>query len=153
MTKLKVKDFMTPEVEFLRARETLDLASVILMLGRIRHLPVLDDDDRLVGLVTHRDLLRIIADAAHDGAIDLSSISAEEVMVDCVSTVHPTSLIESAAETMILNKYGCLPVVEDGRLVGILTESDFVWRTMKEQRGELPEKNQQRTLIETDESA
>ena len=142
MSELKVKDYMTVDVECLRARETLDLASTILLLGRIRHLPVIDDDEKLVGLVTHRDLLRALADRTVEGTVDLSAISAEEVMVDQVETVGPDMPVHEAAETMILNKYGCLPVVEGNRIVGILTESDFVWRAMKEQRGELPKKGQ-----------
>lgn len=140
MKQLTVRDFMTPEVESLQARETLDLASTILMLGHIRHLPVVDENEKLVGLVTHRDLLQVIADGTEKGTVDLSSVSAEEVMVDGVSTVAPDTPIAEAAETMILNKYGCLPVVEGDKIVGILTESDFVWRTMKEQRGERPER-------------
>lgn len=140
MTELKVKDFMTVDLECLRVRETLDLASTILLLGRIRHLPVVDEDDKLVGLITHRDLLRVIADHTVEGTVDLSSISAEEVMIDQVATVGPNMPVHEAAETMLLNKYGCLPVVDGDQLVGILTESDFVWRTMKEQRHESPQK-------------
>jgi CBS domain-containing membrane protein len=101
-------------------------------LGRIRHLPVLDDDgEQLVGIVSQRDLFRsALAKALGYGESAqrklLDTFSVKEVMTtDVITTTPDTPLIE-AARVLMEHKIGCLPVVENGRLVGILTEGDFV---------------------------
>jgi len=100
-------------------------------LARIRHLPVLRGS-RLVGLVTHRDILRamcsVFADLDAPEQHDvLRNIPVREIMSSEIQTVSPDARAAEAGRTMLENKLGCLPVVEDGdRLVGIITEADFV---------------------------
>jgi CBS domain-containing membrane protein len=110
----------------------LTLADDIMRLGRIRHLPVVDDDDQLlIGIVSQRDLFRdALAQALgygrHAQRKILDTLAVKDVMAtDVVTTSPDTSLVE-AARLLTERKIGCLPVVENERLVGILTEGDFV---------------------------
>ncbi|SRR5712691_11242719 len=132
MEQLSVRDVMTAEVTTLKRNEKLTLADDLMHLGRIRHLPVLDDDgEQLVGIVSQRDLFRsALAKALGYGESAqrklLDTFSVKEVMItDVITTTPDTPLIE-AARVLMEHKIGCLPVVENGRLVGILTEGDFV---------------------------
>ena len=97
----------------------------------IRHMPVVDNDRELVGLVSQRDLLRHslieqsdVPDFIEDALLE--RLQVRELMTTGVVSIEPDADIREAAQIMIENKYGCLPVVEGSRLVGILTESDFV---------------------------
>jgi CBS domain-containing membrane protein len=139
MEGLRVRDVMTPDVTTLKQNDKLTLADDIMHLGRIRHLPVLDDDgQQVVGLVSQRDLFRgALARALGYGRRAqrkvLDTLSVKEVMTSDVITTSPDTLLVEAARVLVERKMGCLPVVEDGRLVGILTEGDFVAMVAREQ--------------------
>ena len=132
MDVTRVKDVMTAEVTTLRRNEQLTLADDLMNLGRIRHLPVLDDDgEEVIGLVTQRDLFRgALAKALGYGARArrklLDSLLVKEVMTTEPTTTSPDTPLAEAARVLMERKIGCLPVVENHRLVGILTEGDFV---------------------------
>ena len=132
MTKLKVRDVMTADPTTLKRNDKLTLADDIMSLGRARHLPVLDDDDQtLAGIVTQRDLFRdALAQALgygkHAQRKLLDSLAVKDVMGTEVVTIKPDASLVYAARLLTERKIGCLPVVENGRLVGILTEGDFV---------------------------
>jgi acetoin utilization protein AcuB len=120
---------MSAEVYSVAPTASIGEALGITRAQRIRHLPVLEDG-LLVGLVTERDL-RLAAPPAWttDGAelrATLSTKKVSEVMVSHVITTAPATPIEAAAKLLYENKIGCLPIVEDDRLVGILTESDLL---------------------------
>jgi CBS domain-containing protein len=128
---MKVSDLMTSEVATLQRNEMLSLAEQLMNLGRIRHLPVVDDDGELVGIVSQRDLfhsglLRALGHGKHAAARVRDMLPVKEVMSTEVVTTTRDSSLEEAARLMFDKKIGCLPVVENGRLVGILTEGDFV---------------------------
>lgn len=128
---MKVRDLMTPEVTTLGRNEKLSLAEQLMNLGRIRHLPVLDEDGQLAGIVSQRDLfhsglLRALGHGRHASARARDMLPVKEVMSTEVVTTRPDVPLQEAALVMFEKKVGCLPVVENGRLVGILTEGDFV---------------------------
>jgi CBS domain-containing membrane protein len=135
MTMLKVRDLMTTEVVTVEEDEDLDLAGQLMHLGRVRHLPVVAND-RLVGLVTDRDLLKAQASRMGQGPSPDQEramnrwVKAGWIMTQGVHTVEPDLALAEAAHLMLEHKYGCLPVVEQGKLVGILTEADFVRYTL-----------------------
>ncbi len=119
-----VEDLMTRELITLKPEDDLARADTFMKRGRIRHLPVVDAGQRLVGLVTHRDLLRVYADQTREAAM---TVRAADVMTTGVATVTPQTLLIDALELMIENKYGCLPALdENGVLVGLITQFDLI---------------------------
>lgn len=106
--------------------------AVRLMRSRqVRHLPVLDADGRLAGIVTDRDLRQVVFDPAvqerlGDASDALEAIPMREIMTWGVVTVQPGTDVRHAARLMHERKIGALPVVEHGRVVGILTETDVL---------------------------
>jgi CBS domain-containing membrane protein len=133
MVTTKVSQIMSRNVESLKIGESVALARDIMGLGRIRHLPVVDGEGYLVGLVTHRLLLSAWLGHGRPASEKPRSIDDEvpvEMLMDKnIRTVTPSTPAEIAARLMEEHKYGCLPVVQsedDAKLVGILTEADFV---------------------------
>lgn len=127
---MKVSELMTKDVETVDRNDELSVADDIMKMKRIRHLPVLDDD-RLAGVLSQRDLfLAALSTAMGFGEKAstefLKTVPVKEVMSDELITIGPSEDVKIAAELMTERKIGCLPVVEDGKLVGVLTESDFL---------------------------
>ena len=126
-----VRDVMTPNVTTLGRNDRLTVADDLIESERIRHLPVLDERGQLVGIVSQRDLFQsALIRALGYGSVArdkvLRSVVVKEVMVENVETTTPDTPLATAARVMIERKIGCLPVVENETLVGILTEGDFV---------------------------
>jgi CBS domain-containing membrane protein len=123
-----VRDMMRREVVTLDAADHLDLADGIMRLGRIRHLPVVAGE-RVLGIVSQRDLFRAAVSSLLQLRYDterewLASIPVRAVMTAPVFTVAPSVSLRAAVDIMLDKRIGCLPVVEDGKLVGLLSESD-----------------------------
>jgi len=107
-------------------------AQQIMLENKVRHLPVIDDGKRILGLVT-RERLRI--PPADLGSLNvweisrfLSNLTVADVMVkrDDLITIGPEAVLEEAAQVMVDNKIGCLPVLEEGIVMGIITEVDML---------------------------
>jgi CBS domain-containing membrane protein len=129
---MKVRDVMTTDLFCVGRQATMFDAKQIMNWKRVRHVPVVDDERKLLGLVTHRDLLAASASSLGsslelDNANYLKAVPVELNMHHELLTVEPDTGLWAAALTLRDYKFGCLPVVEDDRLVGILTESDFVF--------------------------
>jgi CBS domain-containing protein len=126
-----VSEVMQTEVVTLGRADRLDLAEDIMRLGRIRHLPVLDEG-RVVGLVSSRDLLAASLSKAlefdrQERRTFLRSVAVEEVMTPEPLCVAPGATLAEAAAVLVHRKIGCLPVVKPDRtLVGLVTETDLV---------------------------
>jgi acetoin utilization protein AcuB len=120
---------MTPSVTTASPETTLADALATVRAHRIRHIPVLRAG-RLVGIVTDRDLRLAMppvwAPDREELTEALRTRRVEEVMTPNVVTIGADTPIEEAARQMLTNRIGCLPVMEDGALVGILTKSDVV---------------------------
>ena len=128
---MRVRDLMTQDVVASHPEDTVATLRDLMYDRDVRHMPVVADGGELVGLVSQRDLLRYslieqadVPDYVEDALLE--SIRVGELMTTGIVSVEPESDIREAAQIMYENKYGCLPVVEGPRLVGILTESDFV---------------------------
>ena len=129
MPVIMVKDLMTDIVETLQVGDSLDLAARHMKAGRIRHLPVIDGEERLVGLVTHRHVGAWVGrgDPGHERPRKVAhEVPVEMLMERNVLTVSPDTSAALAAALLESRRYGCLPVVAHGKLVGIITETDFV---------------------------
>ncbi len=131
--KALVRDVMHREVATLRRNDKLVIADDVMRLGRIRHMPVVDDDgdSTVVGVVSQRDLFRgALTTAFGYGEVArrrvMETILVKDVMSSPPVAISPGATLADAAGLMLQKKIGCLPVLEKDKLVGIITESDFV---------------------------
>ena len=127
-----VKHIMSSPVVSLFAEQTLPLAEDIMRLKHLRHIPVIDETNRLVGVVSHRDILAAqissltdISSRARREIQDRTKIA--EIMTTEVWTAGPEMSAATAGRLLLDHRFGCLPVVDNaGILVGIITERDFM---------------------------
>jgi CBS domain-containing protein/gamma-glutamyl:cysteine ligase YbdK (ATP-grasp superfamily) len=122
-----VGQFMSTDLFTLRPDDLVDLAASLMEWRHIRHVPVEDEHGRLVGLVTHRALLRLMSrgTTTPDGC----SMPVREIMKTNPTSVTSTMPTLEAIELMRHSGIGCLPVVDDDQLVGIVTSYDFLKAT------------------------
>ncbi len=136
MAQLLVRDLMTQPVKTVGPTSPLREVIQLMDAGHIRHVAVVDDSGRPLGLISHRDVLRS-QEGSLSGALSTEQahmnrwIEARWVMTKDVRTVYPDTPALDAAQTLRSHAYGCVPVVENGRLVGMLTDSDFVEYAIK----------------------
>ncbi|MFC1740753.1 CBS domain-containing protein, partial [Pseudomonadota bacterium] len=115
--------FMTRDLFTVRPDDIVDFAATLMDWRHIRHVPVEDDLGMLVGLVSHRDLLRLVA----QGRMGKDHrVTVEEIMNSEPVTVHPDTSTVEAIQIMRKQKLACLPVTRDGKLVGIVSEHDLI---------------------------
>ena len=132
----KIRDLMTSPVYSLRETDTLQSARVLMDKKRIRHVPITSADNRFLGLITNRDVLANTVshlaniDPATQDEID-AGIPLQEIMRTDVHSLSPDEPVREAAHILYHHKYGCLPIVDGGRLVGIVTEADFLQLTIQ----------------------
>jgi len=134
---MRVRDLMSTEIFVLYVDDNLLLAEEMMQLKRIRHVPVVDREGNLQGLITHRDILRVsistIAELSSGERREAqASIWLRDIMRTHVLTINPDADIRSAARVMLDKKIGCLLVVAYRQLLGILTEADFLKYVLKE---------------------
>jgi CBS domain-containing membrane protein len=132
----QVKDIMTEDVFTLRETDSLSAARDLMNLARIRHIPIVNENDAFVGLVTHRDILAAAVskladiDSATREEIE-ASIPVREIMQREVTTTTENISLKEAATILLRGKFGCLPVLRQGKLIGIITEADFLRLTIQ----------------------
>jgi CBS domain-containing membrane protein len=132
----QVKDIMTEDVFTLRETDSLSAARDLMNLARIRHIPIVNENDAFVGLVTHRDILAATVskladiDSATREEIE-ASIPVREIMQREVTTTTGNISLKEAATILLRGKFGCLPVLRQGKLIGIITEADFLRLTIQ----------------------
>jgi CBS domain-containing protein len=119
---------MTTDVITIGVDDSLDTARKIMHDRRIRHLPVVDADDQIAGLITITNVLAATDSFLRDDDSKLhpDQIPVKDVMVSDVITVDEHAGIRQAAIFLEKHRIGCLPVVTDGELRGIVTDTDFV---------------------------
>ncbi len=128
---LRVRDAMTREVVTLGPEASAAEAWGVCQEMEIRHLPVVEEG-RLVGLVSDRDLRDVSPPRGSGGERDtLGWVCLRDIMSTALVTIHPLDTIDHAAREIHERKIGCLPVVMEGQLVGIITSSDMM-RTLAE---------------------
>lgn len=119
----KVEQFMSTDLFTVRPDDLIDLAASIMDWERIRHVPVEDDQGKLVGLISHRDLLHLVVSREFGTN---KAIPVSEVMKRNPITVGPETSTLDAIDIMRTKQIGCLPVVRDERLIGIVTVQDLL---------------------------
>lgn len=119
---------MTTELITLLPTANLAEARELMHKNKIHHLPVVDDSNRLIGLVTLTNVLAatdsILRDP--DKSIQPADVAVKDIMVTDVATVDERASLRQAALFLEKHRIGCLPVVTEGMLKGIITETDFV---------------------------
>lgn len=128
-----VNDLMTPNPLTVGPTESVHAAAQLMTSRRIRHVPIVDADGRLVGLVSHRDLLRAGWQLSTDNDPGYwRDAPISDVMRTEVDTAQPSDTAAEAARRILGSRRSCLPVVDsEGLLVGILTEADYVRRAVR----------------------
>ncbi len=128
---IRLEDIMTENVTTMTPEDSVLSARRLMNIEGIRHIPVIGATGKLEGLFSHRDLLAV----TDSTELDLPRSEREkkeagmllgEVMTRRVSTATRNVSLRDAAIFLQNNRYGCLPVVEDGRLLGIITDTDFI---------------------------
>ena len=114
-----VEDVMTTALMTLHPDEPVDAAGLEMKLADIRHIPVVGPANRLVGILSDRDLLRTLGGPA--------GRSIADIMTRRVHTVRASDPASRAVDLLLEHKIGCVPVLgDDGQLVGIVTETDLL---------------------------
>ncbi len=121
---LRVEQIMNTNLFSVHEDDVIDLVANMMDWRRIRHVPVEDNSHRLVGLVSYRALLRVLARDMPHGQDN--PLAVRDIMQRKPITISPDMPTTKAIATMRNAAVSCLPVVEDGRLVGLVNESDFV---------------------------
>lgn len=126
-----VADIMTTHLVTLKADDNLHQARMLLKQHNIRHLPVLDENNRFAGVLTQRDLLNNALKVVESyGFSKLAAREQRSSVADFMDarcqTMSSDTVLADAAEFFLAHKHKCLPIVDDGRLKGLVTSVDFV---------------------------
>ena len=130
MDRTRVRDIMPRKMVTVSESDALSTVEDIMTLGRVRHMPVVKAG-RLTGVVSERDLLRaslsnLTGFGSDERRAFLHAVEIARVMSVPAITIDPEASVEDAAHIMAERKIGCLPVVEDEELLGLITETDVL---------------------------
>ena len=131
----KVRDYMITTVETLNSESTMEEAVMLEMRRKIRHIPIVDNG-KLVGIVTDRDIKRAMPSLltgtdreTHERVMKATKVS--QIMTKSPLTTSPDTPLKDAVRVLCERKFGALPVVQGGEVVGILTETDLLRAFLK----------------------
>jgi CBS domain-containing membrane protein len=131
ISDLTVADLMTTDLFTLLEDDNITVADEMMKWRNIRHIPVINDRNEIVGIITNRDILKIsvstLAGISHkDQRLLHDKVRARDIMQNKILTIPENTPLYTAAKLLSSNKIGCLPIIKKGKLVGIITEADFV---------------------------
>ncbi|MEP7729733.1 CBS domain-containing protein [Marinomonas primoryensis] len=131
-----VADLMTTDLITLRENDSLAKAKALMHEKNIRNIPIINDEGECVGMLTQREYLRHAFHLVSQfGTQHISKKEQQTPIANAMNkdtlTISPETELSMAAEFFIENKYGCLPVIQNDKLVGILTPVDFVKLALK----------------------
>ena len=121
---VKVEDYMTTQLFTVQEDELLEMVAFLMERNQIRHVPVEDEQNRLVGLVSYRSILRMASDMGNEG--DKGTTPVKTIMERDPMCVTPETSTLEAIDMMRKNAVSCLPVLKGEKLVGLVTEADFM---------------------------
>lgn len=125
---MRMKDLMSVPATAVAPGDSLHVADGIMSMGAVRHLPVVSGG-RLVGVLSHRDILRapgLLSPSLDSTRTVLKALRVEDVMSTPALTIGADASVQEAAKLLLKNRVGCLPVLDGGRLAGIVTTSDLL---------------------------
>lgn len=132
-----ISEIMTKNIIALNRDDDLETAEMLFKRNKIRHIPVVAEDV-IIGMLSYTDLLRIsFADAVYETEEEVDTLvynmfTIDQVMAKNVVTVSSTATIKEVAKILAENEFHALPVVDDGRLVGIVTTTDLINYLLKQ---------------------
>ena len=132
-----ISEIMTKNIIALNRDDDLETAEMLFKRNKIRHIPVVAEDV-IIGMLSYTDLLRIsFADAVYETEEEVDTLvynmfTIDQVMAKNVVTVTTTATIKEVAKILAENEFHALPVVDDGRLVGIVTTTDLINYLLKQ---------------------
>ncbi len=132
-----VADVMTRDIFPLKSNQTLNVVRLLMRTVHVRHVPILDDEEKFVGLLSHRDLLAYsISKLADINSLEQSELDRhiliKDVMRTEIATTTAATDLKKAISSMLDNKFGCLPVIgNEGNLIGIITNEDVIRLAIK----------------------
>ncbi|MFJ7971033.1 acetoin utilization AcuB family protein [Psychrobacillus sp. NPDC096389] len=124
-----VEEIMNTSVPALTPTHTINDALLILKEKRIRHIPIINADKEVLGVVTDRDLKEATPSALLNSKNpEIYELPLEKIMTKNPIVGHPLDFLEETATIFYDNRIGCLPIVSQGKLVGMITESDLLYK-------------------------
>ena len=132
-----ISEIMTKNIIALNRDDDLETAEMLFKRNKIRHIPVVSEEV-IIGVLSYTDLLRIsFADAVYETEEEVDTLvynmfTIDQVMAKNVVTVPTTATIKEVAKILAENEFHALPVVDDGRLVGIVTTTDLIYYLLKQ---------------------
>lgn len=125
---MRINEVMSTDLITIPPAADLETARTLMHENGIHHLPVVGDDEQLIGLVTLTNLLAATDSVLRDEdkRLDAAAIPVADIMVRDLATVDERASLRQAALFLEKHKIGCLPVLADGKLRGIITDTDFV---------------------------
>ncbi|RCT55365.1 CBS domain-containing protein [Winogradskyella sp. KYW1333] len=132
-----ISEIMTKNIIALNRDDDLETAEMLFKRNKIRHIPVVAEEV-IIGMLSYTDLLRIsFADAVYETEEEVDTLvynmfTIDQVMAKNVVTVSSTATIKEVAKILAENEFHALPVVDDGRLVGIVTTTDLINYLLKQ---------------------
>ncbi len=124
-----IEEIMKRQVIALSPAHTVNDALTVMQDKKIRHLPIVSDQEGLVGIVTDRDLKEAVPSLYSDSCdVTVYKMPLAEIMTKNPITGHPMDFVEEAAVIFYENHIGCLPILSNGNLVGIITETDLLYK-------------------------
>lgn len=126
-TYMIIEEIMISNVSTLAKDNTIEDAIQLMKEKRIKHLPIVDKDDHLIGIVTDRDIKECTPSIFYsDEHKEILKQPLETIMKENIITGHPLDFVEEAAAIFYETRIGCMPIIKDNRLVGIVTQTDLL---------------------------
>jgi acetoin utilization protein AcuB len=132
--RLVVRQVMTPQVISVSKTDTMELVEKLFQKHNIHHIPVLDSDNKLIGLVSKSDYLRMLhgqtlfrtVKVDEYNKVMMKTTLVKDIMVEDVVAIEPDQPVSEALQLFRKNLFRALPVVSEGKLIGILTPYDLM---------------------------
>lgn len=125
---LLIEEIMTRDVQTLTAGHTVKDAVEVMRKFKIRHIPIVDENQSVIGIITDRDLKEAVPSSLIAGHYEeIYTTKLEEVMTKNPLVAHPMDFVEESAVLFYDKQIGSLPVVSNGELIGIVTETDLLY--------------------------
>ncbi|MCD8510000.1 MAG: acetoin utilization AcuB family protein [Bacillus sp. (in: Bacteria)] len=135
---MMIQDIMTTDVVYITDKTSIKDALSKMEQFRIRHLPVVNERKEIIGIVSDRDLRDASPSSLGNCSKDVLQCPIKEIMKTDVLTALPYDFVEEAANMMMENRISCLPVEDNGKLIGIITGKDLLKNLVKLTGADLP---------------